>query len=63
MFNTLMSQLPESMWSEDYEAIAINEHAKAFKILRAYGYLAGELIWNFIDFNTVQGMYKTLCIY
>lgn len=44
------------MWSEEYQTVTIIEHANAFKILRDEGYLAGELIWNFHDFNTPQGM-------
>lgn len=50
------SQLPASMWSEDYQVLTLIEHFKAFDILRKKGFFIGEMIWNFADFNTPQGM-------
>ncbi|XP_046675296.1 beta-glucuronidase-like isoform X1 [Homalodisca vitripennis] len=46
--------LPETMWSEDYQVVTHLEHFKAFDMLRQEGTIAGELLWNFIDFNTPQ---------
>lgn len=43
------------MWSEDYQSLTHIEHFEAFDSLREDGNLAGELMWNFIDFNTPQG--------
>lgn len=43
------------MWSEEYQAEVHRKHFEAFDKLRQSGDLAGELMWNFIDFNTPQG--------
>lgn len=50
-----LHSLPASMWSEDYQVWALIEHFKAFDILYKKGFLIGEMIWNFADFNTPQG--------
>uniref|UniRef100_A0A1B6D188 Beta-glucuronidase n=1 Tax=Clastoptera arizonana TaxID=38151 RepID=A0A1B6D188_9HEMI len=46
--------IPSSMWSEEYQVEIIDQHKKAYNILRGQGFIIGEMIWNFIDFNTPQ---------
>ncbi|KAK7065378.1 hypothetical protein SK128_002911 [Halocaridina rubra] len=43
---------PASMWSEEYQVNLMLNNFKAFDTLRSYGYFAGEMIWNFADFET-----------
>lgn len=43
------------MWTEDYQTLTFHKHFPAFDYLRSNGLLAGEMIWNFIDFATPQG--------
>ncbi|XP_054273711.1 beta-glucuronidase-like [Macrosteles quadrilineatus] len=50
--------LPEAMWSEDYQAVTHQKHFLAFDKLRQEGKIAGEMMWNFIDFNTPQEYFR-----
>lgn len=52
--NCLLFQLPEYVWSEEYQVAILSEHFKAFDRLRQAGFFAGEFIWNFADFKTAQ---------
>jgi beta-glucuronidase len=47
---------PEFVFTEEFQLEYLKEHFKAFDALRKDGWLIGEMIWNFADFMTVQGM-------
>lgn len=47
-------QIPEYVWSEEYQVALMSEHFKAFDRLRQHGFFSGEFIWNFADFKTAQ---------
>lgn len=44
------------MFSEDYQTELMMNHFDAFDYLKKQGYLIGEMIWNFADFMTGQGV-------
>ena len=50
-------QSPGFTWSEEYQAELMMENFKAFDKLRAEGFFTGEMIWNFADFATPQGLF------
>lgn len=56
-------QLPEFVWSEEYQKTLLSEHFKAFDNLRKKGWFIGEMIWNFADFETDQCKYFKVHIY
>lgn len=43
------------MFTEDYQVQLFKEHFKVFDKMRP-DILTGELVWNFADFMTQQGM-------
>lgn len=46
-------KLPSIMWSQEYQ----NEYLKMyFDIFDKYPFIQGELVWNFADFQTSQGI-------
>ncbi|KAG1682554.1 Beta-glucuronidase [Nymphon striatum] len=47
---------PSVDFTEDYQAELILQHHMAFDNLRKKGFFIGELIWNFADFMTTQGV-------
>ncbi|CAK1580393.1 unnamed protein product [Parnassius mnemosyne] len=49
-----LHQMPEYVWSEEFQVALMSEHFKAFDKLRQAGFFVGEFIWNFADFNTAQ---------
>jgi len=50
-------KLPDTMWSEDYYVTLLQENFKTFNLLVDDGVpLLGEMIWNFADFKTPQGI-------
>ncbi|XP_052129599.1 beta-glucuronidase-like [Frankliniella occidentalis] len=49
-----LHQLPEYVWSEEYQISLMSENFKAFDNLRKKGWFIGEMIWNFADFMTAQ---------
>ncbi|KAL7303938.1 hypothetical protein TKK_0004055 [Trichogramma kaykai] len=49
-----LHELPEYVWSEEYQAKLLSCHFKAFDKMRSKGYFIGEFIWNFADFRTAQ---------
>lgn len=51
-------QLPEYVWSEEYQKELFSRHFEAFDRLRREGFFIGEFIWNFADFRTAQSEYK-----
>lgn len=52
-----MFQLPDNIWTEEYQLGVLSEHFKAFDNLRKKGWFIGEMIWNFADFRTDQCKY------
>ena len=47
--------LPGTMWSEEYQ----NEYyAMYFRVFEDYGFIQGELVWNFADFQTSEGIFR-----
>ncbi|XP_014212257.1 beta-glucuronidase [Copidosoma floridanum] len=49
-----LHELPEYVWSEEYQLKTMSRHFEAFDQLRAEGFFIGEFIWNFADFRTAQ---------
>lgn len=47
-----MRQLPSAMWSEEYQKEYLDMYHKVFD---TYDFVIGEQIWNFADFQTVEG--------
>ncbi len=47
--------LPGTMWSEEYQ----NEYYEMnFRVLNDYDFIQGELVWNFADFQTSEGIFR-----
>ena len=51
-------QEPSFVFTEDFQNDFLSEYHKVFDKLRRE-FLVGEMVWNFADFMTVQG----ICIY
>ncbi|XP_003706264.2 beta-glucuronidase isoform X1 [Megachile rotundata] len=49
-----LHELPEYVWSEEYQVEVFSRHFEAFDQLRNEGFFIGEFIWNFADFRTAQ---------
>lgn len=49
-----LHELPEYIWSEEYQKEVLSRHFEAFDQLRNEGFFIGEFIWNFADFRTAQ---------
>ncbi|XP_043797314.1 beta-glucuronidase [Apis laboriosa] len=49
-----LHELPEYIWSEEYQKNVLSRHFVAFDQLRNEGFFIGEFIWNFADFRTAQ---------
>ncbi|CAK9796112.1 Gusb [Anthophora quadrimaculata] len=49
-----LHELPEYVWSEEYQKEVLSKHFEAFDRLRNEGFFIGEFIWNFADFRTAQ---------
>ncbi|XP_050457603.1 beta-glucuronidase isoform X1 [Cataglyphis hispanica] len=49
-----LHELPEYVWSEEYQKELLSKHFEAFDRLRHEGFFIGEFIWNFADFRTAQ---------
>ncbi|XP_034941701.1 beta-glucuronidase [Chelonus insularis] len=49
-----LHELPEYVWSEEYQLATLSKHFLAFDDLREQGWFIGEFIWNFADFRTAQ---------
>lgn len=48
-------QLPDEMWSQEYQ----NEYYQMyFNIFKKYPFIQGELVWNFADFKTSEGIMR-----
>ncbi|RWS26409.1 Beta-glucuronidase-like protein [Leptotrombidium deliense] len=51
-----LHQDPSFVFTEDYQNELIMNNHEAFDVLRTKNYFVGELIWNFADFMTAQGI-------
>lgn len=49
-----LHELPDYVWSEEYQTEVLSRHFEAFDRLRQEGFFIGEFIWNFADFRTAQ---------
>lgn len=48
-------KLPSVMWSQEYQ----NEYLERnFNVFDSYDWVQGELVWNFADFQTVEGIMR-----
>ena len=48
-------KLPAIMWSQEYQ----NEYlAMNFSVFDSYDFVQGELVWNFADFQTSEGVMR-----
>jgi beta-glucuronidase len=45
-------KLPSVMWSEEYQQEYLDMHHRVFD---SYDFVVGEQVWNFADFQTVEG--------
>lgn len=45
-----LRDLPEFIWTEDYQAVFLEEFMKGFDTLRKNDWFLGEMVWNFADF-------------
>ncbi len=50
-----MHKLPSVMWSEEYQTEYLNMQ---FKVFDKYDFVKGEQVWNFADFQTVEGILR-----
>lgn len=54
---SFFQQLPEYVWSEEYQQKLLSMHFRAFDKLREKGFFIGEFLWNFADFKTAQSIH------
>ena len=48
-------KLPSVMWSQEYQ----NEYYEMnFRVMDDYDFVQGELVWNFADFQTTEGIMR-----
>ena len=48
-------KLPSVMWSQEYQ----NEYYEMnFRVMDSYDFIKGELVWNFADFQTTEGIMR-----
>lgn len=48
-------KLPSVMWSQEYQ----NEYYDMnFRVMDSYDFIKGELVWNFADFQTTEGIMR-----
>ncbi len=48
-------KLPSVMWSQEYQ----NEYYEMnFRVMDSYDFIKGELVWNFADFQTTEGVMR-----
>ena len=48
-------KLPSVMWSQEYQGEVLEMLHKVFD---SYGFVKGEQIWNFADFQTTEGILR-----
>lgn len=54
-----LHEQPALAYTEQYQADLIQETVKVLEELRKQGQLTGEMLWNFADFMTAQGVTKS----
>ena len=53
--NPAEHKLPSVMWSQEYQI----EYLKmCHRVFDAYPFVAGEMVWNFADFQTTEGILR-----
>lgn len=48
-------KLPSVMWSQEYQ---IEYLEMCHRVFDSYDFIAGELVWNFADFQTTEGIMR-----
>jgi len=48
-------KLPSVMWAQEYQNEYLEEN---FKVFDTYDFIQGELVWNFADFQTTEGIMR-----
>lgn len=48
-------KLPAVMWSQEYQDEYLEMN---FKVFDSYDFIQGELVWNFADFQTSEGIFR-----
>ena len=48
-------KLPSVMWSQEYQEEYLEMSHRVFD---SYDFVAGELVWNFADFQTTEGIMR-----
>ncbi len=48
-------KLPSVMWAQEYQNEYLEEN---FKVFDSYDFIQGELVWNFADFQTTEGIMR-----
>lgn len=53
--NSAEHKLPSVMWSQEYQAEYLN---MCHNVFDSYGFIKGEQVWNFADFQTTEGIMR-----
>ena len=48
-------KLPSVMWAQEYQVEYLE---KNFEVFDTYDFIQGELVWNFADFQTTEGIFR-----
>ncbi|MBQ6335585.1 MAG: beta-glucuronidase [Erysipelotrichaceae bacterium] len=48
-------KLPSVMWSQEYQCEYMERN---FEVFDSYDFIQGELVWNFADFQTTEGIFR-----
>ncbi len=48
-------KLPSVMWSQEYQCEYMERN---FEVFDTYDFIQGELVWNFADFQTTEGIFR-----
>ncbi len=48
-------KLPAVMWSQEYQSDYLSRN---FEVFDSYDFVQGELVWNFADFQTSEGIFR-----
>lgn len=48
-------KLPSVMWSQEYQDEYLEMN---FRVFDSYDFIQGELVWNFADFQTSEGIFR-----
>ena len=50
-----LHDLPGTMWSEEYQK---EYYEMNFRVMDRFPFVQGELVWNFADFQTGEGIFR-----